>query len=357
MREIEITEKDAGQRLDKILGKYLRLAEKSFIHKMLRKKNITLNDQRAGGERRLRGGDRIRIWMSEETMEKFGAPALREDTKSRKESEKRKEELREKDSARVFFSLEEERIVYEDEEILVYNKPAGLLSQKAKAGDISLNDLLLDHLRKESEPLFTPSICNRLDRNTSGLVLCAKTYRAARGIGDLMKDRKIDKAYLCIVSGSFQKEMRAVSWLKKDEAGNRVTIRGREFPGAKYIETRYRSLYEANGMSLLLAELITGRSHQIRAQLSYLGHPIIGDKKYGRPAGSKKRALGDSAKHQLLHAFTLRFPLLSGELSYLSSRVFFAPPPQEFSAFLPIEEGIGALCKEGELWRHGNREA
>ncbi|MDO4788913.1 MAG: RluA family pseudouridine synthase [Johnsonella sp.] len=347
MREIEIKKEDAGQRLDKLLAKYLPLAEKSFIHKMLRKKNITLNDKKAGGEQRIKEGDRIRLWLAEETIEKFAAPAAKNSPESREREEKSKKEIREKDSSRVFFSLEKERIVYEDEELLVYNKPAGLLSQKAQPSTLSLNDLLLQYLGEERNPLFKPSICNRLDRNTSGLVICAKTYRAARCMGDLIKERKIEKYYLCAVSGIPKREMRVASWLKKEEKSNKSLIKDEEFAGAKYIETKYRLLYEEDRISLLLAKLITGRSHQIRAQLSYLGYPILGDKKYAKKREGEEKIPLSSIKHQLLHAYLLKLPSFSGELSYLSGMVFCAPPPRDFFVLFPGADEIKKGNKEG----------
>ena len=210
-----------------------------------------------------------------------------------------------------------ERILYEDVNILLYNKPAGLLSQKAEPDDVSVNEMFLAYLLQEGKltqeqmATCTPSICNRLDRNTSGILICGKSYEGLKEMNALIKERRIGKFYRCIVTGSVNEKITLTGYLTKDEKTNKVTLRQTSFPGASYIETSIVPIRQyQGGLSLLEIHLITGKTHQIRAHLASIGHPILGDYKYGN------RKLNDryGIKSQLLHAYRLEFPALPGTI-------------------------------------------
>ena len=307
MRELVIRDQDAGQRFDKYLAKYLNQAPKSFLYKMLRKKNITLNGKKADGSEKLAAGDEIRLFLSEETLEKF----------SRVRVERVKQNL---------------SILYEDDRILLVNKPCGVLSQKAKASDVSLVEQIQSYLyeagevTEESLLLFRPTVCNRLDRNTSGIVVAGKSLAGLQAMAEVFKDRRLHKYYLCIVKGRITEEHLIEGFLSKDRQTNRVSVTLHpEGKDALPIRTRYRPVSASKTATLLEVELITGRSHQIRAHLASIGHPILGDVKYGGPQM-------DGLSHQLLHSWRLCLPELSGPLSYLSGREFQAMPPEAFDS-------------------------
>lgn len=330
MRLLTIREEEAGQRADKYLSRYLGQASKSFLYKMLRKKNITLNGGRCEGSEKLKAGDELRIFFSEETLARFQGAALRSND-----------------------MLDPQRIVYEDAHILLYDKPAGLLSQKAGEDDISAVELTLSYLQskgeltEESYRRFRPSVCNRLDRNTSGLLVIGKTMAGLQTMSALLKERTLHKDYLCCVHGWVKSPCHLKGYLYKDAARNQVQILQKACPGAQWIETVYTPLAsfgvetaDATGslarqaapfpLTRLKVRLVTGRSHQIRAHLASVGWPVIGDYKYGlRPVNDfYKKQLG--LDHQLLHAWQLTFPVVEGALSYLSGRVFRAPVPDLF---------------------------
>lgn len=365
MKIISISKNNAGHRLDKLLLKYFDKGAKSFVYKMLRKKNITLNDCRAKGSEILSEGDIIKLWLSDETIEKF----ISKEEKAAKE----KKSLYSKAGGKSI-SLKNLKIIYEDADILILDKPAGLLSQKAGPTDISLNDMLLAYIKEkeEGEDFYSPSICNRLDRNTSGLIICAKNYKAARTVNDLIKKREIKKYYLSIVQGDVLEKKSISAWLYKDEKSNTVIVRDKEFSGAKYIKTEYRPVYRAGGMSLIMIHLITGRSHQIRAHLAFLGHPLVGDRKYAKSfigeqraktlentaekredTGKKRKISPSKIPHQLLHAFMIRIPDTGGKLAMAEKKVFFAPLPHIFYDILPIDGDMEEDIRKG---MYGNLE-
>lgn len=314
MRIITVTEKEAGQRLDKLLTRHLSQAPKSFLYKMMRKKNITLNGKKASGNEKTAPGDEIRLFLSEETIEKFSSRL----------------HIRE-------HSSQELDILYEDDHILLINKPCGMLSQKAREQDVSLVEHLTAYLlesgflTREELKSFHPSICNRLDRNTSGLIVAGKTMAGLQAMGKVFQDRSMHKYYLCLVKGQLKNPRRIEGYLRKDQGENKVEIREKARSGEDLpICTSYQPLAVGEDSTLLEVELITGRSHQIRAHLSSIGHPIIGDPKYGEPQVNREYRKRYGLEHQLLHSCRLKMPKLEGELSYLSGRIFTAPLPEVF---------------------------
>lgn len=315
MRQLTIQKNDENQRLDKYLKKYLKEAPGSFIYKMLRKKNIVLNGKKADGTEKLRSGDEIRLFLSEDTIEKFTGEGS-----AKKES----------------FHVKALEILFEDENLLILNKPAGELSQKASAKDVSMNEYALGYLQKtgavteESLKVFRPSVCNRLDRNTSGILIVAKTYQAAREFGEALQKRTIRKYYHCIVKGELREEKTIDGFLLKNEETNQVQIFGSPKEGAVEIHTAYRPLEIKKGKTLLEVHLITGRTHQIRAHLSAIGHSILGDPKYG----DRKLSLKYHLKYQLLHACRLELAGFSGEFEKYNGKVITAKTPKLFEKIM-----------------------
>lgn len=330
MKELTIRDNEAGQRLDKFLAKYMNRAPKSFFYKMLRKKNITLNGKKADGSERLTTGDRIKLFLSEETIRHF--------------SDHGDFVYKNMDSGRKL------DIIYEDRHTLFINKPAGVLSQKARPEDVSLVEQLTAYLlesgqiTKEDLRTFHPGICNRLDRNTSGIVAAGKSLAGLQKLGALFRERSIRKYYLCLVKGTISQPVRLSGYLEKEESTNRVRIltetketdarpnrlRGGLHTGISPIETEYRPLMSGKDTTLLEVHLITGKTHQIRAHLASQGHPLIGDYKYGdrRINDEFKRRYGLTS--QMLHSFRLCFPSCTDELELLSEKELQADPPELF---------------------------
>lgn len=313
MKQLIIEKKDENQRLDKYLKKYLKEAPGSFIYKMLRKKNIVLNGKKADGTEKLSAGDEIKLFFAEETLQKFTGTA-------------------EQTNELCYPTMKELDILFEDEDLLLLNKPAGILSQKADAKDVSMNEYALGYLVQsgavtpQSLQVFKPSICNRLDRNTSGILIVAKTYQAAREFGDALQRRSIRKFYQCVVRGNVTEGKRIDGWLFKDEKTNQVQIFQSAREGASEIHTAYHPIKCENGLTLLEVHLITGRTHQIRAHLSSIGHPIIGDPKYGDLQFSKKYHV----KYQLLHACRLELDGFTGPFEKYNGKVITADLPKNF---------------------------
>ena len=322
MREINVSTNEAGQRLDKLLRKYLKNANTSFIYKMLRKKNIVLNDKKAEGKEILNLGDSVKMYFSEETFATMTG---------QKAEEKKSFDV-------VGFR---KYIVYEDENLLVLNKPSGWLSQSDGSGLPSVNELCLRYLMATGAltevqlQTFKPGIANRLDRNTSGLILFGKTLPALQALAGLLRDRTMEKYYLAIVCGDIDHAQQIDGYLAKDERTNRVEIRPQPFPDAVEIHTAYEPLKRSADYTVLKVHLITGKTHQIRAHLRAIGHPIIGDPKYGRKDANAYYRTHGGVKSQLLHAWELHFPeTLDGPLRKLAGRTITAEPPKEFRSFL-----------------------
>ena len=306
MQEINVQTNEAGQRMDKLLFKVLNRATSGFVYKMLRKKNITLNGKKATGKEILQTGDVICLYLSDETIAKFSEVQI------------------------VQGSCAHIDVVYEDEAVLLLNKPAGVLSQKAKERDVSMNEELLAYLLQKGEiteaslRTFRPAVCNRLDRNTAGILICGKTLEALQTLSQLIRTRAIGKFYKCIVEGTLEGEKLLEGYLEKDEKTNRVTLYREKKPGAVYVKTKYRSLETTAHHTLLEVELITGKTHQIRSHFSSIGHPIVGDRKYG----STEKGAG----YQALYAYRLTFPKMEKNLKNLSEREFTIQDPEEFAA-------------------------
>ncbi|MCD8348192.1 MAG: RluA family pseudouridine synthase [Lachnospiraceae bacterium] len=349
MIEIQVGEGDSGQRLDKLLARYMREAPKGFLYKMLRKKNITLNGKKAEGKEILQSDDVVKLFLSDETYEKFGgvrlrpAPEENSGTPGQTETVAGTAALRDGDVRNVpalVSGVQPPAIVYEDAHILLFNKPAGMLSQKAVPADVSLVEYLNAYLlasgsmTREQMRIVRPAICNRLDRNTSGLVVAGKSLAGLQSMNQLLKERTVRKFYRCIVCGEVSADSHLRGYLKKNERTNTVTVTSHPSKDAKPIETEYHVLSAANGLTLLEVHLITGRSHQIRAHLASAGYPILGDPKYGNPAINKAYARSHGIRSQLLHAYRLEFPQLEGTLSYLSGQSFCAPVPEVFQIIM-----------------------
>lgn len=313
MKSIIVNGNEAGQRLDKLLGKYLNLAGKGFLYKMMRKKNITLNGKKCDGSEKLEPGDEIKLFLSDETIEKFSEVKLQKVKKQKLD------------------------IIYEDTNLLLINKPSGMLSQKAKETDESLVEYLIDYLLDSGQLTpemlrsFRPSVCNRLDRNTSGLVASGKSLAGLQMLSEVFRDRSLHKYYLCGVCGSLEETRLIRGYLKKDERTNQVAIFDHEEEGALPIRTEYEPLGYGDGCTLLRVTLHTGRTHQIRAHLASIGHPILGDYKYGDPRQNEVAKQRWHIRSQMLHSWRMEFPKLAEPFSYLSEKAFEAPAPKEFT--------------------------
>lgn len=321
MRLVTVGKNEAGQRLDKMLSKYLNLAGKGFLYKMMRKKNIVLNGKKCDGSEYLKEGDQIKLFLADETIEKFSKITIQK-VQKRPLS-----------------------IIYEDEHLLLLNKPAGMLSQKAREQDESMVEYVIDYLlesgqlTKENLRAFRPSVCNRLDRNTSGLIVAGKTLAGLQIMSKVFKNRSIHKKYRCIVGGTIREKQVITGFLTKDEDDNRVTIHKKELPGSSAILTEYMPISDNGIYTYLEVTLITGRTHQIRAHLAAIGHPIAGDPKYGDEKLNKLLRNQYHIKSQLLHSWQLELPQLPEPLDYLSGRLFAAPVPEKFRNLL-IQEGL-----------------
>ena len=309
MKEIKITESEQGQRLDKYLMKLFNQAPKSFIYKMLRKKRIKFNGGKSEGADILKSGDIITLYLGDDTMNSFMSEKTVSVTRKRFD------------------------VIFEDENIIIMNKPVGLLSHPEKDSD---NDTLIDEMlfylktKGEYEPsktsTFTPALCNRLDRNTGGIVLGAKNLAATQALNEVIAEGGVDKYYLTMVKGIISSPTEFVGFLVKDGSKNKVTVLKREAEGAKKIITKVKPLAHSGNFTLLEVELVTGRSHQIRAHLKAMGYPVIGDRKYGDDRVNSYFKEKFALSNQFLFAYRVRFNVKKGILGYLDGKEFSAEP-------------------------------
>lgn len=326
MKKIVVSKNEAGQKLLKLLGKYLNAAPTSFFHKMLRKKNITLNGKKADGTEVLKETDEVCLFLSDDTIALF-----------QKETGAG---MRTEQTGRPYKAdplLSQIAIVYEDEDVLIMNKPVGVLSQKAKPEDYSVNEWMISYLLKkgslteEDMRTFKPGVCNRLDRNTSGLITAGKSMAGLQSLSAMFKERTLHKDYYCIVKGRIDRKEHVKGYLIKDEATNKVTIQKEKLSEeAEYVETEYTPVRSNGQYTLLKVRLITGKTHQIRAHLAFCGHPLIGDVKYGSREANKMFSERYGLKNQLLHAAILTFPEQMEACKALEGQVILAPVPEQF---------------------------
>ena len=305
MKELTVRQNDAGQRLDRFVGKAVPLLPESLLQKYIRLKRIKLNGKGAKRDTRLKVGDTLQLYINDEFFEK-----PREENSYLKVGTPRLD------------------IVYEDENILLVDKKPGVLCHSAGVWDY--NTLIANiqaymaqkgEWRPKEENSFAPALCNRIDRNTGGIVIAAKNAEALRILNDKIRDREIEKYYLCAVQGRPRPPAgRLENYLFKDAKKNQVFVKNRPEPGAKTAVTEYRLITSKGKLSLVECRLLTGRTHQIRAQMAYAGWPLLGDGKYGSERFNKD--FGE--KGQALYSYRLEFafPTDAGILNYLRGRQF-----------------------------------
>ena len=303
MKQFTINENDAGQRLDKYLSKSIPLLPQALLYKYIRLKRVKVNGGRAAQGQKLHRGDRVELYINDEFFETAQDSAYK--------------------VLRPSFD-----IVYEDAHILLIDKKQGVLVHEDETGapDTLINQIKA-HLYRTGqwdegrERSFAPALCNRIDRNTSGMVIAAKTAAALRILNQKIKDREIDKYYLCLCFGTFmQKKGTLKHYISRDLQNKQVTVHDKPVRGALTAETEWKLLKSKDGLSLLQCRLLTGRTHQIRAQLAHIGHPVCGDTKYG----TARQNAGLPFRHQALHAYKLTFAFKTdaGELAYLAGKTF-----------------------------------
>lgn len=304
LKSFTISKNDAGQRLDKFISKAVPALPKSLMYKYIRTKRIKVNSKKADIAFKLSQGDVVDMYINDE----FFAPV---------------------DERYDFLSASKQLdIVYEDENILLLDKKVGILSHPDES---EYNDTLITRVKRylyekgdydpKDENSFVPALVNRIDRNTGGMVIAAKNAESLRILNRKLKDREIEKYYLCVVHGKLSpKDGLLVGWLKKDEKKNKVEVFSKERSDAKEIKTLYSVLAEKDGLSLVEVELLTGRTHQIRAHFASIGHPLLGDGKYGTNALNKPLGY----KKQFLYSYRLKFAFATdgGMLEYLNGKSF-----------------------------------
>lgn len=307
MRQIEITKNDSGQRLDKFLTKRFKNMPQSLMYKYIRTKYIKLNGKKCEISSRLNEGDILTLYIKDEFFE---------------------EQPDEYDFLKAPIKLD---IIYEDENIMLLNKKPGLIVHPDENYHFDSLIARVQHYlyeKGEYEPKkensFAPALVNRIDRNTGGIVIAAKNAETLRIMNQKVKDRELNKYYLCIALGIFEKKSDLLTgYLEKNESQNRVYISKKPTENSKTIKTKYKVLAEKNNFSLVEVDLLTGRTHQIRAHLASIGHPLLGDGKYGKNEINRKMGY----KWQALYSYKLSFNFTTdgGILEYLNGRTFTAP--------------------------------
>ena len=328
MKEFTIGKNDAGQRLDRWMAKTLPLLPAPLAQKYIRIKRVKLNGARAQRDTRLKVGDVLQLYINDEF---FDQPT----------------------PENAFLKLFKPKldIVYEDEHILLVNKMPGMV---VHADETEKVNTLINHIqaylyqKKEWSPYwensFAPALCNRIDRNTGGIVIAAKTAEALRVMNQKIRDRELEKLYLCAVLGRPTPSAGTLEgFIVKDEAKKQVSIRSKPVPGGRKAITKYRTLATKGNLSLVECDLITGRTHQIRAMMAHAGHPLLGDGKYG----SEKVNRQYGRKHQALWSWKLTFQFTTdaGELDYLNGRswqVEHVDFVEEYFPGVAVNSGVGS---------------
>jgi 23S rRNA pseudouridine955/2504/2580 synthase len=305
MREFIINFNDAGQRVDKFLSKAVKKLPKSLMYKYLRTKRIKLNNKKCEISTKLNEGDVLSLYINDEFFDE-------------------NEQL---DFLSVPTNL---NIIYEDENILLIDKKNGLVVHE---DDENTVDTLINRIKHylyekgeynpENEASFAPSLCNRLDRNTGGIIICAKNAESLRILNQKVKDRELEKLYLCITVGiPPKKEDTLTAYLEKDEGKNQVFISNKKTQTNKTIVTQYKVLETKDNLALVEVDLITGRTHQIRAHMAYIGCPLLGDGKYG--INKINRAYNIKTQALYSYKLTFKFKTEAGILQYLDGKTFTA---------------------------------
>lgn len=311
LREIIVGKNDGGQRIDKFLKKYMPHTAAGFIYKCLRTKRIKLNGKKAQPSTIMSEGDRLQFYINTDNL----GGSEPQNGVSR---------------TGMDFS-----IAYQDKNILVVDKPAGLLSHPDGSRNETLIQQVLYYLYRNNEynpsreKTFVPAICNRLDRNTGGLVIAAKNFGALQDMNRMMKERWIERYYKLIVKGRIKDSMEAFAYLQKDKKTNKVKVVSRPVDGSDRINTYYTPLKYDNGFTLLEVRLGTGKTHQIRAHLAHLGYPIAGDVKYGDKGVNRLLKKEFGLTHQFLYAYRLEFRRTTPLFSYLKGVQVEVPLSQD----------------------------
>lgn len=324
MREMAITQYEEGQRLDKFLLKYLNKCPKSLLYKFMRTNKIKYNGKKPKGNEILEKGDQIKLFLHDEQIVSL-------------------QEYKEVQKSPIHF-----KTVYEDKNILIVDKPLGLLTQKDKKDGHSLAEEVIYHLTEngsynvKTAKGFTPAPCNRLDRNTAGIVLVGKHLKATQEISQMLKTKQISKYYMSIVLGRITEPIVLKGYHYKEPGKNEVKILDHYVEGAKPVETRILPLQTNGRYTLIEVQLVTGKTHQIRAHLSQISHPIIGDPKYGDAIENEYFKNRYGLGYQVLCAYKIKFELCESLFDYMENRVFTVAAPKIYRDICLGEGLIGS---------------